>query len=142
MSEVPSHMQWWAMSINSETHSDFIQTIRTSGPSFILKGVFHSVAVTFLQSSSLWRSATCTGIFSGFLLNEKYMTAFLDNMGSQERMLALHFLQRQLKIACINMSANSCRYYAIDGSMTIDIHESLEEEHFPSHGFAFFFPCC
>src|SRR5258708_1011774 len=70
MSEVPSHMQWWPISINSETPSDFIQTIRISGPSFILKGVFHSVAVTFLHSSSLLRSTTRTGIFNGFSLNE------------------------------------------------------------------------
>jgi hypothetical protein len=32
----------------------------------------------------------------------------------------------------------SCRDYAIDGRMAIDIHESLEEEHFPFHGLPFF----
>jgi hypothetical protein len=29
---------------------------------------------------------------------------------------------------------DSCRHYAIDGCLAIDIHESLEEEHFPFHG--------
>jgi hypothetical protein len=74
-----------------------------------------------------------------FAKRKIYLTAFLDHIGSQQRMLDLHFLQRQLKIVCRNIAVYSCRHYAIDGRLAIDIHESLEEEHFPFHG-SFFFP--
>jgi hypothetical protein len=53
-------------------------------------------------------------------------------------MLALYFPQCRFKITCGNIAMYSCRHYAIDGCLAIDIHESLEEEHFPFHGFFFF----
>jgi hypothetical protein len=66
------------------------------------------------------------------------LAAFLDHIGSEERMLGLHFLQRPLEIVRRDIALYSCRHYAIDGRMAIDIHESLEEEHFPFHGFPSF----